>query len=74
MTMGLLKAWNKQLKPAGAVGMDPERWVAQYNTGGSTPLNVLIDAKTRKVLYKVNGYNRYTIEGQIKKALKDKGL
>lgn len=74
MTFGLLKAWQNQLKPAGAVGMDPQRWVIQYNTGNSTPLNMLIDAKTRKVLYKVNGYNRATLESQIKKALAAKGL
>ncbi len=44
MTFPLLKAWQNTLKPAGAVGMDPERWVIQYNTGNSTPLNMLIDA------------------------------
>ncbi len=57
MTLPLLKAWNKQLKPIGAVGMDPNRTVGPWNTGGSTPLNMLIDAKTRKVLWKHNGYS-----------------
>jgi hypothetical protein len=73
MTFPLLKAWNAQLKPAGVVGMDPERWVMQYNVGSGTPLNMLIDAKTRKVLYKVNGYNGYTLQKAIDDALKAKG-
>ncbi len=74
MTFPLLKAWNSQLKPSGYVGMDPERWVMQYNVGGSTPLNMIIDAKTRKVLYKTNGYNKLVLEKAIKSALASKGL
>lgn len=74
MTFGLLKAWNKQLKPGGMVGMDPDRWVLQYNSAGSTPLNMLIDAKTREVIYKVNGYNGFALQKAIDDALKAKGL
>ncbi|MCO4762053.1 MAG: redoxin domain-containing protein [Myxococcales bacterium] len=73
MTFPLLKEWQKQLKPVGAVGMDPNRFSAQWNTGGSTPLNMLIDAKTRKVLWKSNGYNKSVMINEINKQLKALG-
>ena len=74
MTMSLLKAWNQQLKPAGYVGMDPNRNVTQYNIAGSSPLNMIIDAKTHKVLYKGNGYNKYTLMAALDSVLKSKGI
>ena len=74
MTFPLLKAWNSQLKPSGYVGMDPDRLVMQYNVAGSTPLNMIIDAKTRKVVYKTNGYNKLSLEKAIKAAFTAKGL
>lgn len=54
-TLSFLNQWVKTLKPAGAVGIDPERNIVPINTGGSTPLNMIIDAKTLKVLKKFNG-------------------
>jgi len=56
-TLKLAKSWITQLKVTGtmAVGVDPDRNVAPINTGGSTPLNVIVDAKTRKILKKING-------------------
>jgi thiol-disulfide isomerase/thioredoxin len=47
------------LNPQGACGIDPERLIEPYNSGtgpdaGSTPLNFILDAKTRKVLAKWN--------------------
>ncbi len=66
MTMDLLKQWNQQLKPIGTVGMDPNRISSQWNTGGSSPLNILIDAKTRKVLWKKNGYSFQALDQAIK--------
>ncbi len=74
ITMALLKAWNSKLKPAGYVGMDPNRNVVQYNIASSTPLNMIIDAKTRKVLYKSNGYNKLSLMQALDTVLKSKGI
>ena len=54
-TLSFLNQWTKALKPFGATGIDPERNIVPINTGGSTPLNMIIDAKTLKVLQKFNG-------------------
>lgn len=54
----VLEAWIKNLKPAGVIGVDPERNCVPYNTKNSTPVNMIIDAKTRKVLNKWNGYGK----------------
>lgn len=54
-TISFLNQWTKALKPYGATGIDPERNIVPINTGGSTPLNMIIDAKTLKVLQKFNG-------------------
>ncbi len=70
MTMPLLKQWQKQLKPAGAVGMDPNRISVPWNTQGGTPLNMLVNAKTGEVLWKQNGYNKAALISAINKYLK----
>lgn len=54
-TLKFLNSWVKLLKPAGVIGIDPERNVMPINTEGSTPLNMIIDAKTMKILKKFNG-------------------
>ena len=51
---------QQPLNPQGACGIDPNRVVEPFNSGtgtdsGSTPLNMIVDAKTRKVLAKWNG-------------------
>ena len=54
-TVGLLNNWISAFKPAGAAGLDPGNVAARYNTKkGTVPLNMLIDAKTRRVLEKWN--------------------
>lgn len=70
MNMPLLKDWQKQLKPVGAVGMDPSRVTVPWNSKGSTPLNMIINAKTREVLYKVNGYSKPGMIAALNKFLK----
>ena len=65
-TITLLDAWVNTLKPAGACGLDPERISMPYNTDGTLPLNLILDAKTRKVLDKSNGFSITTAEGKIK--------
>ncbi len=54
----VLKSWINGLKPQGMIGVDPERNAIPINSKGSTPLNMIIDAKTRKVLEKWNGYGK----------------
>lgn len=54
-TLTLAKSWIKNLNAAGAVGVDAEKRVVPYNTAGSTPLNMIVDAQTRKILKKFNG-------------------
>ncbi|MBM4342811.1 MAG: redoxin domain-containing protein [Deltaproteobacteria bacterium] len=64
-TLQLAKDWIKSFKGQGAVGVDPDRNVAPINVAGSTPLNLVIDAKTRKVLKKVNGLPATGVGGII---------
>ncbi len=50
-----LDAWVSAYKPAGVCGIDPLSRVAQFTYDGPTvtyPFNLLIDAKTRKILEK----------------------
>lgn len=54
-TLKFARSWISALKGSGYVGIDPNRRSVTYNTAGSTPLNMLIDAKTMKILYKENG-------------------
>ena len=54
-TLGLLNNWVSQFKSAGAAGLDPGNVAGRYNTKkGTVPLNMIIDAKTRRVLEKWN--------------------
>lgn len=65
-TVTLLDAWVNMLKPVGACGLDPERVTMPYNTASTLPLNLILDAKTRKVLDKSNGFNFATAESKVK--------
>lgn len=65
-TVALLDAWVQVLDPAGAVGIDPARESVVLNTNGTTPLNIIVDAKTLEVLDKVNGYSLTTTEDKLK--------
>jgi len=56
-------------KPNATVGIDPARNSIPLNTNGTTPLNMLIDAKTLKVLEKFNGFQKTTTINLIKKHL-----
>ncbi len=69
-TLQLAKDWIKSFKGQGAVGVDPDRNVAPINVAGSTPLNIVIDAKTRKVLKKINGVPATGISGLVAPYLK----
>jgi len=71
-TKALLDRWISLLNAQGACGIDPDRDVAPYNTSGTTPLNMLLDAKTRKVLTKWNGVTPPgfpNVEAAVQKAL-----
>jgi hypothetical protein len=54
-SLTMLKQWITKLNGVGAVGVDQERNVIPINTAGSTPLNIIIDAQSRKILKKFNG-------------------
>jgi hypothetical protein len=57
-TFKVLKSWNSNLKPiGGAIGVDFTRRIQTYNWQMSTPMSMLIDAKTRLILDKWNGYS-----------------
>jgi thiol-disulfide isomerase/thioredoxin len=63
-----LDLWTfSALRPVGAVGIDPGQLSVTYNTAGSTPMNMFLDASTRKVLSKDNGSTG--IEDTIKSLL-----
>ncbi len=47
--------WIKQFNVVGVSGIDPNGTPNLWNVPGSIPLNILIDAKTRKILEKENG-------------------
>jgi hypothetical protein len=68
-SVALLNAWVKAFKPTGACGIDPARNSVTYNTDGTTPLNLIVDAKTRKVLEKFNAFSMTTVETKIKTQL-----
>mgnify|MGYP002631186260 CR=1 FL=1 len=66
VALGHLDSWIKQFNPQGASGVDPTKLTSPINSKpGSTPLNLLIDAKTRKVLFKTNGLPQDGIESLI---------
>jgi len=64
-TVDFAKAWIAKLMPAGALGIDPGRLSVPFNTLGSLPLTMLLDAKTRKVLSKMNGHHAQELRSQI---------
>jgi cysteine-rich repeat protein len=49
-----LGKWLEMLDPLGAIGIDPVPW----NTTGSVPMNLVLEAKTRKVLLKIYGFKK----------------
>ncbi len=50
-----LDAWISSLNAVGAIGIDPKMVATRYNTSGTVPLNMIIDAKTLKIREKWNG-------------------
>lgn len=54
-TLAFAKQWIKELNAVGAVGVDVYNESGIYNTNNTSPLNILMDAKTRRVLVKWNG-------------------
>lgn len=68
-TLTLLGQWIGMAKPLGVIGIDPARDAGPYNTAGTTPLNMLLDAKTRKVLEKWNGFSVSSLESKLAKFL-----
>ncbi|GEM_PF-2008497 len=65
-TFAVLNKWNNALKPiGGAVGVDFTRRIRPVNTGASTPLSMLIDAKSRLILDKWNGYSHYNLVAKL---------
>ncbi len=71
-TFNVLKQWNTKLKPiGGAFGVDYTQRVRTMNVLGSTPMNMLLDAKTRKVLAKWNGYSHGSFVAQLNKIMKN---
>lgn len=64
-----LTTWISGYKPMGACGIDPRKLSSQYNAKGTIPMNMVLDAKTLKVLEKWNGGSATTTEAKIKKYL-----
>jgi len=65
-TVTLLDSWIKAYGPSGSVGIDVDAESIIYNATGTTPVNMILDAKTRKVLDKSHGYSQSTLESKIK--------
>ncbi len=64
-----LSTWISTYDAMGAIGIDPKKLSSQYNTKGTIPMNMMLDAKTRKVLVKWNGGGTTKTEGYIKQYL-----
>ncbi len=64
-----LTSWITGYNPMGACGIDPKKLSSQYNTKGTIPMNMILDAKTLKVLEKWNGGSASVTEAKIKKYL-----
>lgn len=54
-TLKFSKFWVTQYHAAGASGIDVKKVSSTWNTSGSIPMNIVLDAKTRKILKKFNG-------------------
>ena len=65
-TTTMLDSWISTYKAVGACGIDPYKQSSQYNSKGTVPLNLIIDAKTLKVLDKINGASKSALEAKIK--------
>jgi thiol-disulfide isomerase/thioredoxin len=68
-TLKLARQWISQLNAGGVVGVDPNQDFWTYNTGDGPPLNILIDAKTRKVKHKWNGLPNTSLINYLKPML-----
>lgn len=66
-TLDFAKLWIKELGAVGAVGVDPYDDTAMYNNLNGTPLNFILDAKTRKVLDKFTGVPASGLNSTLKK-------
>ena len=56
----LLDNWIQGLNAVGAIGIDPKMISSRYNTKGTVPLNMIINAKSLKVLEKWNASSTLT--------------
>ena len=50
----LLNNWIQSLNALGAIGIDPAMISDRYNTKGTVPMNMIIDAKSMKIMEKWN--------------------
>ena len=65
-TFKVLKSWNANHKPiGGAVGVDLTRRIQPYNWQMSSPMSMLIDAKSRLILDKWNGYSHSSLVAKL---------
>ena len=65
-TAAFLDIWVNALKPMGASGIDPVRDSVVFNTEGTTPLNMIVDANTLEVLDKFNAFSLASTEAKLK--------
>lgn len=69
-TLAFVESWIKSLDPGGAtVCVEPTGFSRTLNTEGTTPLNLVLDAKTRLVVDKFNGYSHTTLVSKIEQHL-----
>jgi len=68
-SQAFLDKWVISQKAAGAVGIDVDAESIIYNTTGVTPVNLIVDAKTLKVLDKSYGYSQTQLETKLKSYL-----
>lgn len=69
-TQYVLDIWVKGTNAQGAVVLDPRRTSLTYFIANSTPLNMLVDAKTFKVLDKWHGHSDAGLRQKLDKYLK----
>jgi hypothetical protein len=70
-SLGFVESWIKSLDPGGStVCVEPTGFSKTINTEGTTPLNIVLDGKTRLVLDKFNGYSHNSLISKIETHLK----
>jgi len=68
-TLPQLDSWISTYNAVGAIGLDWNYNASQFNINNAIPMNVLVDAKTLKVIDKWNGGDVTAAEAKIKSAL-----